>query len=582
MFSPINSCFAADWTTITPEPYFYISVLAPNTSPARNQYATLFVELLPKIGIGVEVFDHTSWSQISPRTWRYPGPYPIPSYAEGGYDVLLLGWRWDLDLDFTGLYDSASITPAGDNFYQYSNSEMDWAITNYTSHISAEDREPYAKKIQELLYSDIPSIPVVYPLELYPVVEGLEGWNPTLWIKTCEPMNNWSLSGSTDFHYAIPSYNINDFHPFAYHSDIEDLAIHQIYNGLFERNTENNNDFAPWLAESYSTTDGLTYNIIIKDDACWADGTNLTTDDVIYNYQILVTPSLGSTTYSRDILYWDNDSITKINDKEFNITFKQYSPFQLENLAISLIPKHIWESIPLEDHREMATNWSRDDPEKLFGAGPYILNSTMESEMIHLQKNSHFVDWTHSEQGFADIYLDYYSSKDAALEALTTGAVDMIDESFSVKIDELNSSGITYELVSDGGVREIAINMEQPYLGTGEFCPIAGPESANHIRKAINYLLPREMICEEIFSGQALPAATLWSPTSIGFDQDLIPFEYSLEKAVQEMALAGFDTSWTQSTNIPGRTALTIGLSFAVIGLVLAILMGGIIFSRKK
>ncbi|MHA1825837.1 MAG: hypothetical protein ACTSUA_04175, partial [Candidatus Heimdallarchaeota archaeon] len=67
-----------------PAPFFSISILAPNTNPARNQWSTLMAEQLPKIGIGIDVFDHTGWSQISPRTWGYLGPYPIPSYAEGG------------------------------------------------------------------------------------------------------------------------------------------------------------------------------------------------------------------------------------------------------------------------------------------------------------------------------------------------------------------------------------------------------------------------------------------------------------------------------------------------------------------
>ncbi|MGC9780859.1 MAG: hypothetical protein HZR80_16570 [Candidatus Heimdallarchaeota archaeon] len=94
-----------------PDPFFTISILAPNTNPLRNQVATLIVEQLPKIGIGIDVFNLTGWSQISPRTLGYPGPYPIPTYAEGGYDVFFMGWASGLDVDFRGLFDSPSIIP---------------------------------------------------------------------------------------------------------------------------------------------------------------------------------------------------------------------------------------------------------------------------------------------------------------------------------------------------------------------------------------------------------------------------------------------------------------------------------------
>jgi len=151
---------------ITVGPFFSISILAPNSNPARNQWATLMVEQLPKIGIEVDVFDHTSWSQIYPRTWDYPGPYPIPSYAEGGFDILFVGWGWGLDWDPTGLFNTDGIVPNGDNFYQYSSQAMDDAIGNYTASFITADRIEYAKDIQAQLYEDLQQITIIYPISL--------------------------------------------------------------------------------------------------------------------------------------------------------------------------------------------------------------------------------------------------------------------------------------------------------------------------------------------------------------------------------------------------------------------------------
>ncbi|MCE7745101.1 MAG: hypothetical protein GPJ52_08220, partial [Candidatus Heimdallarchaeota archaeon] len=150
------------------DPVFYVSILAPNTCPARNQWATLMVEQLPKIGIGVEIFDHTGWAQISPRTWGYPGPYPIPTYAEGGFDILFVGWSGDMDWTTAEIFSSDYIVPNGDNFYQYDSWEYDFAYNSYLTSLTIEDRLFWGNKMQQLLYQDQPTCTIKYPVGLYP------------------------------------------------------------------------------------------------------------------------------------------------------------------------------------------------------------------------------------------------------------------------------------------------------------------------------------------------------------------------------------------------------------------------------
>ncbi|MHA1558023.1 MAG: hypothetical protein ACTSPM_13970, partial [Candidatus Heimdallarchaeota archaeon] len=102
------------------------------------------VEQLPKIGIEVDVFDHTGWAQISPRTWGHPGPYPVGTYAEGGFDILFVGNGWGLDFDPQGVFTSDGLTPNGDNFYQYESDAMDNAVGNYSQAFVFADRMVYA------------------------------------------------------------------------------------------------------------------------------------------------------------------------------------------------------------------------------------------------------------------------------------------------------------------------------------------------------------------------------------------------------------------------------------------------------
>ena len=578
LFVPYPQIF--DVAAENPEPFFYISVLAPNTSPVRPQFGTLMVEQLPKIGIGVEVFDHTGWAQISPRTWGYPGPYPIPTYAEGGFDILFVGWSWGFDWDPTGLFDTPAITPNGDNFYQYSNPEMDAAITSYTSSYNLSDRIKYVGEIQSILYEDLPQISIIYPADCYPHDANLDGFEAVLWTGSYCPFNSISIPNQTVFNYATPA-DFVDFTPHHYESVYDAQWLHQIYNGVVERDSSLNNAFGPWLAESISSSDGLTYYVKIKDDACWADGTDLTTDDVIYNYNLTVTQTYDCSNYAYYCQYWNNDSITKINDKEYTITFNQFYCFNDAHLSLDLIPEHIWGDVPISEHQATAINWSKDNPEKIFGAGPYMLqNYDYSTGVIILAKNPHFVDWYGIEPYFDSLCFRFYGSKEGALSALANGALDMVDSQFSPRLDEINvlGSSVSYTLCDDPGTQEMAINMLHPIIGTGEQCPIVGAESAKHIRKAISHMVPRDIIVAEILDGIGKPGVTACPTVAIGYNTSLRHYSYDIEMAKYHMAQAGYDINYS----LPPTGSFLVALSFSFIVIIFGLLGAGIWITRRK
>jgi len=567
--------FATPTQAVTQGPFFSISILAPNTNPARNQWATMMVEQLPKIGIQVDVFDHTGWSQISPRTWGYPGPYPIPTYAEGGYDILFVGWSWGLDFDPTGLFDSPSITPAGDNFYQYDSQEMDWAIGNYTSSFVTADRIEYAKDIQALLYEDLPEICIIYPQSLYPYVEGFSGWDGLLWASSYQPMENWALGTETDFHYACPA-DFEDFHIHFYESVYDAQWLRQIYNGLIERQP-GTQEWGNRLANSYTTTDGLTYVVEIHPSAKWADGTLVTADDVNYTYNLLINPDFGNPDLAYWEMYLDNESVNIINDHQVEMTFLKPYVFQESNLAVDLLPMHIWGGIAPEDHEAQAITWATTDPNKLMGAGPFYLEEYDGTNgIIHLKANPYFTDWFGADPNFDDVYLEFYGNKEGALSALASGAIDMVDAQFSPQLDEIDIPGVTYELIKDPGTQEMGINQEHPYLGTGELCPISGVASSNHIRKAISHMVPRDVIVSEILDGIGAPGVTGMPNVAIGFDETLAPYEYSIELALEHMKAAGFAV-----VDIPTPTP-TAGIGLAVLMSILALAGASQVFFLKR
>lgn len=533
-----------------PEPFFKIYILLPN-SLSTPRFDRQLEEYLPKIGIEIEhIF--AGWAQISPRTWGYPGPFPIPTYNESGYDMLSISWSWDIEYDPTGLYDSPSISPIGNNFYQYYNPEMDQVIDNYAMAFNDTEKVELIDTIQKLLYEDLPTLGLYYPMRIYPYKEGFTGWDGLLWDSKYQPMENWSIPGHNDFVYATPAY-FEAFHPFFAESRYDEQWLNQIYNGLIQRQP-GNHFWGNRIASSFTSSDNLNWTIKINPDALWADGTPITADDVIYSYQLAVNPNIGSFSSYLYNSRWDNDSFTKINDKKLKISFKQQSIFQERNLALQLLPKHIWSGIAPENHSIQALEWMTTNPEKIFGAGPYKLveYNTTENYLL-LERNPFFDNWTGITPYFETIKFQYFNSKLDALEQLSFGQVDIIDASFYLQMEEIAFAGISYSLVKDPSVYEIAINNLHPYLGTGDLCPIAGVESAKHIRYAISYCMNREYYVEnQMLFGVGTPAATSVPNVAIGFNESYEPFPFSLSKAIEHMLLAGFEYDFRNNSYIIG------------------------------
>ena len=526
-----------------PPAFFSISILAPNTNPARNQWATLMVEQLPKIGIGIDVFDHTGWSQISPRTWGHPGPYPVPSYAEGGFDILFIGWGWGLDIDFRGLFDSPAITPDGDNHYQFDNQEMDWAIGNYSNSFVLADRIVWAEEIQRILYADIPAATICYETSLYPHSADFDtdSWDALLWASSYQDMAYWDIPGQDTFTYACPA-DFEDFHTFKTESVYDAEWTQQIYGGLAERAMPSR-DYAGYGAASYDSTNGLNWTVTLEPGIVFADGTPVTSADVEYSFQLLVNPLFGQPDYSFYSIYIKDYTIGIIDDDEFTVDFAEPYVFQESNLGVDILPKHIWDPIAPALQEAKAVEWAKDDvlDANLFGIGPYMMDDYDETAgIIKLIANPHWVDWGgHDPQNFDTIVFEFWSNKEGALSALAGGSVDMIDTNFSPQINEV-PAGAAYTITESPGSQEMGFNMLHPILGTGESCPVSGPASANAIRKAISHMIPRETIVAEILNGLGTPGITPYPVGATGFDETLEPLVYSIALAKGLMEDAGY------------------------------------------
>ena len=406
-------------------------------------------------------------------------------------------------------------------------------------------------------------------------------------------MAYWDI-GDTEFHYACPA-DFEDFHTMKTESVYDAQWTQQIYGGLVERipGAPYNNAYGPYAATSYTSTDGITYQVQIDPDLVFADGHVANATDVEYSFDLLIDPLFGQPDYGFYSQYIDSDTIVINSEFDITVNFLQSYVFRDGNLGIDILPYHIWNTTLPADMEAQAVTWAADDvldSQKILGIGPYYLHDYDGTNgVIHLKANPHWVDWGgHAAQEFTDIYFEFYSNKEGALSALAAGNLDMIDANFSPQLAEIPGT-VDYTLVTVPGSQEMSFNCLHPYIGTGELCPIASLDSGKYIRQAISHLIPRQtIVVDDILNGIGNPGVTAFPKGAVGYDDTLLPYEYSIELAKGKMELAGFvydntTTSPPPSTdNITLTPTASIGITFGTIFGILSLLAGTIVLLIKR
>ena len=171
------------------EDYFFDLVLWSPSTIWSSLYSYPIRDSLLDIGINAtSVFD--GWSEIVPRTFGWVSTDPIPSFVEGGFDTLFLGYGVPEEFDYRDFFSSDYIVPYGNNFYSYNNSAMDLALTNYQNAINQATKLSYLNQIQQIMYDDLPTIGLTYDRVCYGYNNDFNGWNGYLWIKKA-PSSFW-------------------------------------------------------------------------------------------------------------------------------------------------------------------------------------------------------------------------------------------------------------------------------------------------------------------------------------------------------------------------------------------------------
>jgi peptide/nickel transport system substrate-binding protein len=137
-----------------------------------------------------------------------------------------------------------------------------------------------------------------------------------------------------------------------------------VFSGLMKINP--NGELVPHLAESVTVSDdGTVYNVVVRPNLRFHDGTPLTARDVAFTIGMIQDADLKSPLRGN----WVDIQVEEISEYELNFVLEEaYSPF-IENLTVGIIPRHIWSDLPIE---QVPFSDRNTNP---IGSGPYTIKT---------------------------------------------------------------------------------------------------------------------------------------------------------------------------------------------------------------
>ncbi len=94
------------------------------------------------------------------------------------YEVLLVGFSWDIDPDQKTMWDTDSY-PAGFNMNKYSNLELDEVLDAALQTTDVEERKALYFQMQKIVAEDVPSVILYFDKALYAVNKRVQNMTPT-------------------------------------------------------------------------------------------------------------------------------------------------------------------------------------------------------------------------------------------------------------------------------------------------------------------------------------------------------------------------------------------------------------------
>lgn len=299
----------------------------------------------------------------------------------------------------------------------------------------------------------------------------------------------------------------------------EDYTVDNILKLIFEPlfTLDENLKPIPNLANSYSISeDGKKITITMKDGIYWHNQKPITAEDVVFSLGII--KSNPNSIYG-NVLNKISAYSSKAN--QVFIEYKEPYSWAIYNLCFPIIPKSYYQ------------NNLQDTSFKPIGSGNYKFSSYKLASMLKLEKVSNFKGIPYINE----INVLITPDRETDLHAFEKNIIDSLKVNFS-EWGKLNSNREkTYTKIITNNFEFLGFNYDAPLYKN------------IYLRRAIAYAIPKDEIIQNIFLNTGTKATSPINPKAWNSSyNDIENYEYSIEKARQNLALANINLAEAKTT----------------------------------
>jgi peptide/nickel transport system substrate-binding protein len=303
--------------------------------------------------------------------------------------------------------------------------------------------------------------------------------------------------------------------PFFTLSEKKLTLVYQMLEGLVRFDADAN--IVPALAESWERIDPLRLRFHLRKNVRFHNGEDFDAQSVDYTLRKILNPATKSPLAG---FLYTIDKVEIVDVHTIDIITKFPDGLLLRRLAGLLV------LVPPGDYE---TRGAAAFSKKPVGTGPFKLKRWVTGKEIVMEKNRDY--WDPGFPKIDELVMKFLSSVDDQLAGLLDGSVDIMTElpgTYTLKVAENPETQV--------------VKKEALYAVGGHFNTDIPPFNDVRVRQAANYALNKAEFIRYDLLGNGEAVTTLATPGQIGYNSDLKPYPFDLNKAKELIQESGIKT----------------------------------------
>ncbi len=285
------------------------------------------------------------------------------------------------------------------------------------------------------------------------------------------------------------------------------------------------------LTEKPDGTPTIAVDYTIQPEATWGDGTPITTEDVMFTWEIGRVEESGVGNLE---MYRSMERIEIHDDKRFTV-HRDRRECGFEGIGdFRPVPAHL-EREAFADPAEYAQRslYETDTTNPGLYFGPYRITRVDPGALVVLERNP---TWWGKEPAFDRITFKIFENTSALEANLLSGNIDYIAGEAGISLDQAlgfeKRHGDKYEIIYKPGLlyEHIDLRLDNPILADVR------------VRQALLHATDREALSDRLFEGKQPVAHTSVHPLDAVFFEDVPVYPFDPDRAVALLEEAG----WTE------------------------------------